>query len=509
MLTTAPDAADIRARILSGETTARATIEEHISRIERTHARLNAVVLTRFEEARREADALDAARARGEALGPLHGVPFTVKESFDVRGLATTMGLSARAGVRACGDAPAVTRLRAAGGVLLGKTNVPQLLIYNEADNPVYGRTNNPWNESRATGGSSGGCAAAVAAGCVPLSVGSDIGGSVRLPAHACGVHSLKPTSGRLTLAGHAEIFVGQEAVVAQPGPIARSVRDVRLAYALLAAPPQEGNDPLFNSPPAGDPSEIEIKKLRVGFYTDNGVMRPAPAIRRAVEESARALEDAGATVLEWQPPEVVEAWDVYQSLVFGDGMAGARRQLRGSRVDGRVRWIVLGGGLPRALLRVGALEMRLARQGRTARALKNLGPHSADAYWQTVARRNRYRARFLAAWDAAGLDAVVCPVEALPAYTHGASLFLSDSLSHTALYNLLGMPAGAFAATRVREGEESDRPASLDYVERTARRVERGSAGLPVGVQVAARHWREDVVLAVMSALEEVSGEQ
>jgi fatty acid amide hydrolase len=147
---------------------------------------------------------------------------------------------------------------------------------------------------------------------------------------------------------------------------------------------------------------------------------------------------------------------------------------------------------------------MSLAGQKHWAWAARHLGRRSAEEYWALVARRDDYRARFLAAMGARGLDAVLCPVEALPAYTHGASVYLSASLSHTALYNLLGMPAGVVASTRVRAGEESDRAAGLDLCERTARKVERGSAGLPVGVQVAARHWREYVVLAVMSALEE-----
>ena len=495
------------ALIDSGRLTARACVEAHVRRIEELNPRFNAVVLTRFDEALREADAADEARARGDARGPLDGVPFTVKESFDVAGWPTTMGLSARASIKAKEDSPVVARLRAAGAILVGKTNVPQLLILNETDNPVYGRTNNPRDIVRAAGGSSGGCAAAVAAGLVPLSVGSDIGGSVRLPAHACGVHSLKPTSRRLTMRGHTEIFENQTAVVAQPGPLARSVRDLRLAYEILA---REGaHDPDVEGVQAHAASDARAENFRVGFYTDNGVMRPAPAVRRAVEEAARALEGVGAEVFEWSPPSVPEAWGLYQELLFGDGMEDSRRKLRGSKIDWRIRLIVSGGALPRPLLRLGAWEMSLLGQRHAGKALRHLGRRSREEYLRLVERQADYRARFLVEWDARGLDVVVCPVEALPAYTHGASVFLSDSLSHTALYNLLGMPAGALAATRVGTGEESDRPRSFDLAERAARKVERGSAGLPVGVQVVARHWREDLVLKVMSLLEEHFGAQ
>lgn len=497
-------AADMARRIASGALTSRECVETHVRRIEEANPALNAVVLTRFDEALEEADAADAARARGESPGALGGVPVTVKESFDVRGLPTTMGLSSRVKNVAANDAPTVARLRAAGAIILGKTNVPQLLILNEADNPVYGRTNNPWDASRATGGSSGGCACAVAAGLAPLSLGSDIGGSVRLPAHACGVHSLKPTSGRLTMLGHGELFAGQEAILAQPGPLARSVEDLRVALEVLAAPGQEALDPSLAPVPLKRADDLSVKKLRVAFYTDNGVMRPSPAIRRAVEEAARALEARGAEVEEWTPPSVPEAWHIYQGLMFGDGLRGVRRELRGSRRDWRIRLIALGGLLPGALLSLGAFDASVLGQKHASSSMRAIRRRSTKDYWRLVALRADYRARFISALDARRLDALVCPVEALPAYTHGASLLVSDSLSHTALYNLLGMPAGVVAATRVRADEESDRARGLDMVERAALKIEKGSAGLPVGVQVAARHWREDIVLAVMSALEE-----
>ena len=192
-------AREISERVASGELSAREVIEEHVRRIEEVNPRLNAVVVTQFDCALREADAADAALAHGGPLGPLHGVPVTIKEQFMVPGTPTTMGLPSRASHRAPSDGPLVGRLRRAGAIVLGKTNVSQLLIYHESDNPVYGRTNNPWDPERTPGGSSGGEAAIIAAGGSSLGLGGDYGGSIRVPAHFSGLHGLRPTAGRLT----------------------------------------------------------------------------------------------------------------------------------------------------------------------------------------------------------------------------------------------------------------------------------------------------------------------
>src|SRR5262249_49918030 len=195
-----------------------------------------------YDQARAEARAADEQHARGEPLGPLHGVPITIKEQFMLKDTPSTWGLPSQANWRAEADGPLVARLREAGGIVLGKTNIPQLLYYNEADNPVYGRCNNPWDPERTPGGSSGGEAAIVSAGGSALGIGGDLGGSLRVPAHFCGICTLKPTSLRLTnldnpphLGAH-----GQEAIINQDGVLARSVADLALGMRILAAPGQE-----------------------------------------------------------------------------------------------------------------------------------------------------------------------------------------------------------------------------------------------------------------------------
>lgn len=508
--------AEITRRTQAGDVSAREITEAHIRRIEATRAALNHVVFPTFDDARRMADKLDARQQAGEQPGALHGVPVTIKESFDVAGTPTTNGLTNRRDHIADEDAPIVARLRRAGAVILGKTNLPQLCMMTETDNPVYGRTNNPWNLERAPGGSSGGCAAAIATGGAVLSLGSDIGGSVRIPAHHCGVHALKPTNDRFTMRGHALVTPGQRAIVAQPGIIARHVRDIELAMRVLCdetgAPnlsPAANGSPLVPAPPAFRPSAYDadsppdLRGLRIAVCTDDNFFTASPAIRRATREAALAAREAGAEIADWTPPDVGEAMRLYFGLVLGDGMRPARELLRGSRKDWRIRLITSVAALPHSLLSVFAKPYELFGQHHAAHSARSIGRRSIASYLQLVEARDVYTENFLAAFDREGFDALIYPPFALPALRHGASLYLANALSYTALFNLLGLPAGVVAATRIEPGMETSRAASRDLVERYALETEEGSAGLPVGVQVVARHWREDIVLRVMSTLE------
>lgn len=466
-------------------TSAREVVDAYIRRIEEVNPSLNAMVVPLFDRARADADSIDAARANGEKLGPLAGLPFTVKESFDVVGTPTTLGLTSLANHRAAADAACVQRLRAAGAILLGKTNVSQLLMGNESDNPLYGRTLNPWNRERSPGGSSGGEAALIAAGGSPLGLGSDIGGSVRLPAHACGIHAIKPTSGRLPIDGHAPLYPGQQAIEAQPGLMARRVEDLELALHALSPLERTSSGP-----------------LRVGFFTHNGIIAPAPALRRAVREAAAALEKCGAHVEEWTPPDMTDAWIAYLGILFADGAASSRRVARGSKLTPAVRKVVLAGRFPRRWLSgVSVPLLDALGQHHLADVMRGMGRISADDYWRLLDRRAKFCDRFRKELDHAGFDAIICPPDAVPALRHDTRWYLA--FSYAAIWNLLGMPAGVVAATRVHPDEESDRMPGVDWVEREARHCEIGSAGLPVGVQVIARHWREDIVLRVMRLLE------
>ena len=498
-------AGQIIERIAAGEVSAGEVTEAFLRRIEQVNPLVNAIVFPMFEQARAAAAAVDAARKRGEALGPLAGLPMTVKESFNLAGTPTTAGLVTRASHRAKADAFHVGRLRGAGAVVLGKTNVPQLLLCNDSQNPLYGRTKNPWNPERSAGGSSGGEAAAIAAGCSPLGLGSDIGGSLRLPANACGICSLKPTSGRLTMAGHFDPLPGQAAILAQPGPMARYVRDLDLMFRFLCTPEQSAVDSSIPPVPFVTEGAAAEKPLRVGFYVNNGVMGVAPAVARAVREAAAALGERGVQVVEWQPPEMDQAWELYLGLLMANGSSYLRRLSAGNKKERFLRLTILAGRWPNWYL-AGLISplFHAAGQHHLGRAVRCLGRRSTRNYWRLTFERDRYRGKFLAAMTERGCDALLCPVDALPAMQPGRGGDLSNAVSYAALYNLLGMPAGAVPVTRVRTDEESERPSSFDRVERIARATERGSAGLPIGVQIVARHWREDVVLRLMQMVEE-----
>ena len=498
-------ASGLAREIASGRLSARDAVLAHVGRIEEVNPSLNAVVFRRFDEALAEAAAADERQARGEALGPLHGVPISIKDSIFVAGTPSTAGLPSRARHRADADSPLVARLRRAGAIVLAKTNVPQMLLYIESDNPLFGRSNNPWSLDRSPGGSSGGEGALVAAGGSTLGLGTDLGGSIRIPAHVNGIHGLKATSLRLTLAGTFDALLapGQEAMVPAPGPLARHVRDLALAMDLLAAPGEEVDTTL---PPVPRPASagIRVAGLRVGYYTDDGWFRPSPACARAVREAAKALADRGARVEEFAPPDLPEAMRIFFGLPSSAGSGWAKPFLEGGPVDPRLRELLLAAALPHAAARLVASVLELAGQRRRARVVRALGRRSAERYSRLVADRAAYRDRFLATDGPGRFDVWLCPPSPTPALTHGACRHLLGAASYTMLWNLLGWPAGVVAATRVRPDEQEDRPASRDPVDRAARAVDAGSAGLPVGVQVAARPWREDLVLAVMAALEE-----
>ncbi|RMG64016.1 MAG: amidase [Chloroflexi bacterium] len=496
----------LAALMARGEISATEVVRAHIARIEAVNPKINALVVKRFDQALREAKAADARRARGEPLPPLHGVPITLKECLDLVDTPSTFGMPSRRGDLPKTNDRYAQRLISCSAIVIGKTNVPQALIYNESSNALYGRTNNPWDVARTPGGSSGGEGALIAAGGSPLGLGTDIGGSLRLPAHFCGIASLKPTSLRThDYSRFAELAFEFGPITCVVGPMARDVADLTLALRLIGAVPHPR---LPSPPPPGDPDAVDVSKLRLGFFTYDGLMRPSPAVARAVREAADMLRAAGAQVIEWEPPDLRQAEALYIRLLTANGASVFRAALAHDKPEPQLALLYwLARRSPRTVKRFRHVLATL-RQMNFARQLDSIGFTAEDIPRLTDAAE-AYRRTFATAMDHADggpLDGVLSPACFSPAWPHGASRELITGGAYSIVYNLLGYPAGVVPVTRVRPDEAIVRPLSPDVVDIAARRVDIGSAGLPVGVQVAARPWQEHVALAVMKVIQDAA---
>lgn len=422
-----------------------------LARIEAVNPRLNAVVQVDPTGALARARELDAALARGDRLGPLHGVPMTIKDSLDTAGLVTTGGTLGRKGFVPTADATVVDRLRQAGAILLGKTNTPELTLSFESDNLIYGRTSNPYDPSRTSGGSSGGAAAIVAAGGAAFDIGSDYGGSIRLPSHFCGVAGLKPTAGRVPRTGHVYPFGGVQDGFQQIGPIARSVADLALLLPIIMGP--DFIDPGVVPQPWRDPAETTLSGLRVAYHADNGIATPTPETIQTVEAVAKALADGGATVVSARPTGADRAMAVGLPVYFWDGGAAIRRLLQEAGTTETTLGASIGG------TKASAIDIEASI-------------HALDVWRSEMLRFFRDH------------DVILCPVCAAPAMPHGQAAAPASfpQFSYTFTYNLTGWPGAV-----VRAGTSPE--------------------GLPIGVQIVARPGREDVALAVAGFVERARG--
>ena len=437
-------------------------VEAHLARIAAVNGKLNAYVQVDAEGAVRQARAAAERVVCGDGLGPLHGVPLSIKSSIDVAGLRSESGTRLRAGYVARQDAPLVARLKGAGGIILGVTNSPELLMAWETDNLLYGRTNNPWDLSRTPGGSSGGEAAAIAGGCSAGGVGSDGGGSIRVPAHFSGICGLKPTPGRIPATGHFPTSVGPFALIGVVGPMARTAEDLRLLFEAMQGP-DEG-DTSSAPVPVRWPGEREVKKIRIGYFEDDGRTPVTAETCAAVRTAAESLRRAGFEVVPCRPQGLERARQLWWKF-FG----------------------IAGGMLLRPMTR-GHEEELSPILGEFSSWVAREPAHSGESLLETWIGRDELRAEVFA--QMREFPVLLCPVAAIPAFRHGErswtiegrTVNYLDAWSYTEWFNLLGMPAAVIPVGQSREG-------------------------LPVGVQIAARPWQEEIVLGVAAALERLLG--
>lgn len=491
----------LRQALDRGELSSLEIVEALIARRREVDPAVRAFVVELDDQARAEASRADRERKAGTAHGLLHGMPITIKENIDLQGHDSTMGLRHRQGQPARSDAVTVRALRDQGAIALGKTNVPQLLLAQESENVIWGITHNPWSLKRSPGGSSGGEAAAIASGQSPWGIGTDIGGSIRIPCHFCGIAGLKPTVDRWSNRGSAGSVFGQELVRAQMGPMARRVEDLTLLMRAVDPARLALRDPAVPPFALAEPQQTELRGLRIGVMEEDGFLSPNPAIRRAVRQAKAALQAAGATLVDYRPPHADLIY-VWLAGISADGGATLRNNLGSDPVVRQLQQTFRIARLPAPLRKLTAAVLQRKGEQRTARLLGALGEKPVAEYWRLTHLRTEMRRAELDAWSDAELDAVICPPHALPAMPLGTSGELTLSLSYAFRYVMLNFPAGVVPVTRLREDEELR--AARDRLDHSCAAAERGATGMPVGVQVVARPWREDVALAVMQAVQD-----
>jgi Asp-tRNA(Asn)/Glu-tRNA(Gln) amidotransferase A subunit family amidase len=452
-------ALEMAQRIRTREISPLELAEAHLAQIERLNPVLNAFVHLDPDRLRRDARAAESAVSSGKPLGPLHGVPISIKGSLEVEGMRCEAGTRLRAGLVATRDAPLLTRLRHAGAMVLGVTNTPELLMAWETDNLLYGRTNNPWDLERTPGGSSGGEAAAIAVGMSAGGVGSDGGGSIRVPAHFCGICGLKPTPGRIPATGHYPASGGPFALIGVVGPMARTVADLRMFFEVMQGP--DDGDTCAAPVWLRWPSAAEVRNLRIGYFEDDGRTPVTPETRAAVTTAAEALRHAGFQVEPFRPDGLEEARILWKKFFVKAGgmlirpMFNTREQDVSPILSQFLDW--------------SAAEPEL----------------TAESLLHAWIRRDALRADFLNQMRT--FPVLLCPAAAIPAFRHGErnwkidgkTVDYLDVWSYTEWFNLLGNPAAVVP-------------------------VSRSSEGLPIGVQIIGRPWEEEQVLAVAAALEE-----
>lgn len=468
-------------RMASGELSAEQILDAVLEQVRALNGTLNAIVTLNEAGAREQARSADEARARGESLGPLHGIPITIKDSFETAGLLTTSGFPGLKNHIPEQDATLVARLKAAGAVIVGKTNLPLLASDFQTDNPIFGRSNNPWNIAHTPGGSTGGGAAAVAAGMSALELGSDLGGSIRLPAHYCGIAAFKPGATRISLVGHipgspAPGFSAAPSTLgfmAMPGILTRSASDLPLAMGVLAGSDNRWPDvppmPLGTSPERSANGLAGLRVAWTGAFPGVAVSEDSRAVLR---QTAQALQAAGCVVQECSPPEL--------------DYAAARIAW------GEITGMLLGASLGRITRNIFRLRILMNgdRSDMKRGIVRGLG-FKFSHYARACVLRDEFNAHlegFLQEWDA-----WLCPVSSGPAFMHRATgkpididgqrvEYLHACAGHTAMFNFSGNPVLVLPA-----GISGD--------------------GLPIGVQFVARRWGDDQLLSLAPALEDVIG--
>ena len=451
------DATALAALIRTKQLSSREVVQAHLDRIEAVNPKVNAVVTLIAEDALTSADAADKAVAGGAPLGPLHGVPFSIKDSLDTAGVLTQRGSKLFAGNIPDQDATAVARFKAAGAIPLMKTNLPEFSAWTESDNRVTGRTNNPWNFERTPGGSSGGESAALAAGMSPIGIGSDVMISVRGPAAFTGVAALKATHGRIPYTGHYPRVTSHWWHV---GPMARTIRDVALGYSILQGPDGADGYAIHARGAEADGGRLAGQPVRVGWVSDAAFAPVDPEITAGVAAAARQLADLGCAVEEVTLPFLGDPFGTLATLVYGEIVPSIKALASGRESELHA----IGAGI------VGMSDPAFV--------------DFAAAHAKVEALRSAFAGYFQK------YDVLLTPVTPMTATPHGAKELVVNGvtapwthvMAATCPFNVTGLPA-----------------LSVPYAF--------SSEQLPIGVQLVGKWLDEDTILRLGAMLERRGG--
>ncbi|MBD3885928.1 amidase [Phormidium tenue FACHB-886] len=458
-------------------------LDAHLKQIAQHNSKLNAVCTLDEENARIRAKQADEALARGENWGALHGVSVTIKDIFETAGLRTTAGYIPLKNYIPQQDATAVARLKAAGAIVLAKTNMAELAGDYQSTNPLFPRVNNPWNVEYTAGGSSGGSAAAVAAGLSPLDIGNDIAGSVRQPAHFCGIYGLKPTDRRISTAGMIPEVPGMPYCLRQMmtvGCFARSIEDLRLCFSLIAG--ADSRRPDVPPIPLDHPSGKPLNNLKIAWTEQWAEVPVASDIRTAMQQVIKTLDQSGAQVHPWLP----EGFDL--SAIFNLYSRMAAYINRYAQPADRYNF---QRSLKLIVRTATQGDKKLRALGDFSRVLPELLNPSLKGYFEALTERDRFIAQLDTALES--WDVWLIPVAATPAFTHRPAWNAVE-------INERSYPHGVANGAYTMPFNLSGHPAIVIPIGQT-------SNGLPIGIQIVGKRWKEMELLAIAQELDAVIG--
>ena len=460
----------------------------------------------------------DRANSSPRAQGLLFGIPVSIKESFGQKGFVRTGGLCELLATKVESDSITIELLKAEGAIPFVRTNLPQGLSSIISYNRIHGETTNPWNKARSAGGSSGGEGAIVACRASPLGIGSDIGGSIRIPAAFCGVYGFKPTGGRTSMIGHIEggpTGKGQLNFIITSGPIGKSVNDLELAcHCLMPKRLQDVNAPTADftipvSPWRHEETHIqEGKTLTFGYFETLDCVPASRAARRAVRETIEKLQAKGHKVIKLDTNVIDSTIYPHFQLITADefeyikSMTGREKLIE--HYDSMTMFFSLGPLFKKILCKL----FVLSGQAKAARLFRSMGACSLVDYLKASCDQVEIRRRFIQQLQKQGIDAIVCPAYPIPAIKSESAKFVSITVSYTTIFNFFGMPAGTLPITTVKEGEDvydEKCGKSQDFTEKKIAEDMRGTVGLPMGIQVATLPWQDEKCIAMMRIIEEL----